>query len=326
MWASWATGEQHGTFLTRPDGPDPAWAGLASRANNFEDRPSLSQRRSPRQDEGSHDAADEVGDIAWDDVVDIVSIGRGPGALAAAVGASRGGLKVFIADVAVGDGGNADADGLSGRLGVTDPDTVEYFASLTEDVVPLTRCADPGQLPMRTVDGLLPAEPGRGLIPTFVGSALRGWADRCLASPYGLLYTDIVRPSMTVTYTSAGAKINAAVIGSIKVVDGQLTQGLDDWLAENADEFDISEPASSALQRLVFDDAGQVVGAVIDTPTGPRAVRARRGVIMETGAAEAAPSWTADGLDNAVSVKVALVTRTASRFARLELLVTPQDR
>jgi hypothetical protein len=296
------------------------------RADNFHDRSGQSQRRGYRQDEGSHDVTDEAGDTDWDDVVDIVSIGRGPGALAAALGASRGGLKVFIADVAAGDGSTADADGLAGRLGVTDPDTVEYFASLTQDVVPLTRCADRGQLPMRTVDGLLPAEPGRGPIATFVGSALRNWADRCLASPYGLLYTNIAHPSMTVTYTSAGEKISAAVVGSIKVVDGQLAQGLDDWLASCADEFDISEPASSSLQRLVFDDARQVVGAIIDTPTGSRAVRARRGVIMETSAAEAAPSWTAEGLENATSVKVALVTRTASRFARLELLVTPQDR
>lgn len=269
---------------------------------------------------------DQPGDIDWDDVVDIVAVGRGLSVLAAVVGAGRGGMTVFIADARTSEvGSNADAGSLAGRLGVTDPDTVEYFDSLTQDAAPLTCCAGPGQLPMRLVDGLLP-EPGRGPIATFVGSALRSWADRCLASPYGLLSTTVARPAMTVTYTSAGEKINAAVVGSIKVENGQLVQGLDDWLATSADKLDISEPASSSLQRLVFDDAGRVVGAIIDTPTGSRAVRARGGVILATSVGEMAPSWTGDALEHAKSVKVALVTRAASRFARLELLVTPQDR
>jgi hypothetical protein len=283
----------------------------------------LTRGRGQHADEGSHDIDGQLGDIEWDEVVDIVCIGRGPTALAAAVGASRGGMSVFVAEIAdVAGGSTADADSLAGRLAVADADTVEYFDSLTQDAAPLTRCGDPGRLPIRAVDGLLRPEPARSMIPPFVGSGLRGWADACLASPYGLLFTTPARPAMTVTYTSAGQKINAAVVGSIKMDNGQLTQGLDDWLATRAQELDIAEPASNSLQRLVFD-AGQVVGAVIDTPTGPCAVRARSGVIMETGAGKLAPSWTATGPESARSVKVALVTRNASRFAQLELLVTP---
>lgn len=275
------------------------------------------------------DAVTEPGDVDWDEVVDVVCIGRGAGVLAAAIGASRGGMNVVVADAGVGDGaGNADAPSLSGRLGVTDTETVDYLDALTQDIGPLTRCAGPGQVPMRTVDAPLRPGPGRGGIATFVGSALRDWADSCLASPYGLLHTQVANAEMTVTYTSAGKSLDAVVVGSVDVENGKLVEGLDGWLASHADELGIEEHSSSSLQRLVFD-VGQVVGAVIDTPTGSRAIRAKHGVVLETAAASVAPTLSAlqgPDLANATSVEVALVTRAASRFARLELLVTAPRR
>jgi hypothetical protein len=277
----------------------------------------------------SHDDVTEPGDIDWDEVVDIVCVGRGAGVLAAAIGASRDGMKVMIADAGCGAGAtNADAPSLSGRLGVTDTETVDYLDALTRDIGPLTRCAGPGQVPMRTVDGPAPREPGRRGIATFVGSALRDWADSCLASPYGMVHTQVARAAMTVTYTSAGKTLEAAVVGSIDVDKDKLVEGLDGWLTSHADELGIGEHLSSSLQRLVFG-AGQVVGAVIDTPMGSRAIRARHGVVLETAAASVAPTLSAlqgPDLENATSVEVALVTRPASRFARLELLVTAPGR
>lgn len=309
---------------------------IALRSEHVEDYPVKGRRGSHRTDSGTRpgarratysatvlqdndtDTDTDLGGIDWDDIVDIVCIGRGAGALAVAICADRGGMQVFIADAGHGAGaGGAEADSLAARLGVTDDVTVDYLNALTEDVGPLIRCAVPNQVPLRTIDGPQ-ADSGRNRIATFVGSALRGWADRCLASPYGLLYTTLAH-STAVTYTSAGETIEASVVGTIDVENGRLVDELDEWLTVRARELGTDEDSSNSLQRLVFD-GGQVVGAIIDTPTGPRSVRAKRGVVMETGGRALTPTLPADGLGSASSVMVALVTRAASRFVRLELL------
>lgn len=324
---------QPANSFTRTKKADLRWADLALRSGNFGDRSGRGRRGGQRPDPSARsgkyaddilsDAVGESSDIDWDDIVDIVCIGRGAGAMAAAIGAAnQGGTEVFFADAGHGaDTAGVEADNLAGRLGITDSATVDYLTALTEDIGPLIRCAVPSQVPMRTLDDPQP-ESRRGGIATFVGSALRDWANRCLASPYGLLYTTLAH-SETVTYRSAGERLEAAVVGRIDVENGRLAEGLDQWLAARAEELGLDDESSNSLQRLVFE-AGQVVGAVVDTPTGPRAVRARRGVVMETGGSVSTPTLPADGLDNASSAVVALVTRAASRFARLELLATPR--
>jgi hypothetical protein len=309
---------------------DLRWADMALRSDHVEERSIKGRRGGLRSNSGAraeprnvrYDATVvpdiEVGGIHWDDVVDVVCVGRGAGALAAVIAANRNGMSVFMAGL--GDGGN-EADSLAERLGVADVATVDYLTALTEDVGPLVRCAVPSQVPLRTIDGPK-ADSRRGRIATFVGSALRGWADRCLASPYGLLYTNLAH-STTETYTSAGATIEASVVGTIDVENGRLTEELDQWLSVRADELGVDGDSSDSLQRLVFD-GGQVVGAIFDTPSGPRSVRALLGVVMETGGRAIAPTLPTDGLDDASSVTVALVTRAASRFVRLELLATPR--
>jgi hypothetical protein len=330
-----ATGGQHATFFTRVKNSDSRWAGRALRANAFDDRTfgglrsgyqaDSTPRSSAYASVTTQDAAGESGDIAWDAVVDIVCIGGGAGVLAAAIGAGDGGMTVLLADAGRGDGVDADALSLSGRLGVTDPETAKYLDALTQDIGPLTRYAGPGHVPTRNVDGPQRADAGRGTIATFVGSALRDWANACLASPYGLLYTQVSRPATTTTYTGAGKPLEVAVVGSIDVVDGQLTEGLEDWLAVHAGDLGIGEESSSSLQRLVFE-GGQVVGVIIGTPTGPRAVRANNGLVIQIATDSAVPAVQVPGLENVTSVEVALVTRPASRFARLELLVTAPGR
>ena len=310
------------------------WADIALRSGHVEERSIKGRRGGHRSNTATHvesrrvrydptAAHDiELGAIRWDDVVDVVCVGRGAGALAAAIGADRGGMSVFMADAGPGGGaGGNEADSLAERLGVADVATVEYLTALTEDVGPLIRCAVPSQVPLRTIDGPQ-ADSRRGRIATFVGSALRGWADRCLASPYGLLYTNLAH-STTETYTSAGESIEATVVGTIGVENGRLTEELDQWLSVRAGELGIDADPSDSLQRLVFD-GGQIVGAIFNTPSGQRAVRAQLGVVMETGGRPIAPNLPTDGLDEASSVTVALVTRAASRFVRLELLATPR--
>ena len=77
----------------------------------------------------------------------------------------------------------------------------------------------------------------------------------------------------------------------------------------------------SAVQRLLFSD-GHPVGAVLETADGIREVRASSGVLMGTG------NTTTDDVLARYPASVlregmlSLVSRSASRFARLELLTT----
>ena len=68
------------------------------------------------------------------------------------------------------------------------------------------------------------------------------------------------------------------------------------------------------------------VGVVIDTPSGSCSVRTRHGVMMALGDAEERCQWPTDGLAGVTTAEVAFVTRTASRYSRLELLVPDAPR
>ena len=66
---------------------------------------------------------DEFGrptELYWDDVVDVICAGAGPGALAQAIVCSDLGLSVELAETVA-------------PSGLSDPDTVAYLESMTED-------------------------------------------------------------------------------------------------------------------------------------------------------------------------------------------------
>ena len=75
------------------------------------------------------------------------------------------------------------------------------------------------------------------------------------------------------------------------------------------------------MQRIVFED-GQVVGAVIATPDGPYAIRARHGVSLAPGGTRVNAAMPHELLARDATVRLCLVSRTASRFGRLELVTT----
>ena len=77
---------------------------------------------------------------------------------------------------------------------------------------------------------------------------------------------------------------------------------------------------ASPLQRIVFED-GEVVGAVVATPDGPFAVRARHGVSVTPGGPQVSTT-TRKLLGRDATVRLCLVSRKASRFGRLELVTT----
>jgi hypothetical protein len=332
----WEAGSKHARLLGRAGESRPNGGSLALRSRRFDDRSDPQLRRRPARLEpeartskyaiaGLPDAGGESGFIDWDDVVDVVCTGAGAGGLAAALAASISGLRVFVADALPGAvaGGNPDAGTLPGRLGVTDSATAAYLDCLTQDIGPLAPIAGVDELPVRVVDGLLRPAAGRGVIATFSGSALRDWSARCLASSHGLLSTRVGYPGVMATFGTPGGTIEAAVVGAVNIDLVRPAAGLDAWLVAQARDRGITVRTSSSLKRLVFE-AGEVVGAVIDTPAGSRSVRARRGVVLETGCAPLNPGASVPAAAAPTTAQVALVTRTASRFARLELLVPPR--
>jgi hypothetical protein len=154
------------------------------------------------------------------------------------------------------------------------------------------------------------------MVETFVGARLRDWAAQCVASPYGVMYSQVSDRNMITTHSRGGEAIEAALIGRLDLDPEQPGPALDQWLSGQVRDRDIEIYEDSPLQRLVFDD-GQVVGAVVDTPEGAVALRARRNVVVATGRFRSNTGLLGLG---PVSVHVCVVSQIASRFARVELL------
>ena len=75
------------------------------------------------------------------------------------------------------------------------------------------------------------------------------------------------------------------------------------------------------IRDRLFND-GQPVGAMIDTPDGVRHVRAREGVLLGTSGSVADDLLAMHPAAVLREGKLSLVSRNASRFARLELLTS----
>ncbi|MGI9125320.1 MAG: hypothetical protein ACR2JM_11305 [Mycobacterium sp.] len=148
-------------------------------------------------DEGPH----------WDEVVDVICVGAGPGLLAYGLCCLAADLDVLFIDAPARP----------------DPDLVGFIAAMTEDLD--DQSSDP-ERPFFTAD---PASPpsGRGVVvETFVGQQLRDWAARCLVSQSGVMFTQIPEV-LTTMRTDAGEWITAAILDldsppSPYPADGQL--------------------------------------------------------------------------------------------------------
>ena len=137
-----------------------------------------------------------------------------------------------------------------------------------------------------------------------------------------LHYTRASRRGSTTMRSRDGGAIEVIEVGSFE--SGALEfQGsaLTDWLGARARDRCIEIHAASPLQRIVFED-GEVVGAVVATPDGPYAVRARHGVAVAPGGPLVSTVTRHELLAGHATARLCLVSRTASRFGRLELLTT----
>lgn len=261
--------------------------------------------------------------MMWDDEVDVVCCGSGLGALAAAIAAIDADLDVVVVRRS-GSTPRRRADERAPSvapwldLGIDDAETREYLDALVADQETLSQGARDADIVIRALTEPAPAAPGAP-VETFHGARLREWAGQCLLSPYGLLYTRLTDRGGVRMETGSGEIIEANVLGSFEIGSGvNASAAANDWLRAQARERDIPILEDSALERIVFEE-GEIVGVVIATSDGPRAVRVRHGIAVST-ATEGDLSEGVRRTDDAQTLQVALVGRNASRFSRIELL------
>ena len=256
--------------------------------------------------------------MVWDDEFDVVCCGYGFGSLACAIVAADADLDVLIAQPGVEIREKSD-DPLLGS-GIRDPETRKYFDALSDDVGSSQLVH--ADLTVRPVAGLAPAKPGTPVEP-FYGARLRDWTAQCLQSPYGVLYTRLIGRGTTAMKTHSGEEIEVKIVGSLASDPGSgVGSTLDEWLIAQSRDRDIPTYENSVLQRIVFEE-DEIVGVVIATPDGPRAVRARHGIAVATVNQQIVATGGAPPVvDPGQAIQVALVGHNASRFARVELLAT----
>jgi hypothetical protein len=267
--------------------------------------------------------------VKWDEEVDVVCTRSGVAGLASAISVADIGGDVFVADSHRDHSSSetavhvrARADRLHPWLGVDvgDSETNEYLAALSSDLGPLSRSTWEVDVPIRVVHQPVSVDSTRTVAP-FVGARLRDWAARCLASPYGYLYTRLSDWQSTTVYTSDGEAIEVAEIGSMTPDPDNVGGSVFDWLTAQARDRRIEVNPGSSLQRIVFEE-GAVVGAVFTTPDGPLAIRARHGVTVATSGPQVNPGASHQLPAGGTTLRVCMVGQTASRFGRVELLTS----
>jgi hypothetical protein len=249
--------------------------------------------------------------MRWDDEVDVLCIGMGGGVVAAGIVAARAELDVYV--------GVSTAPPIA-----TCPDqpTVAFFEEFTEEFDIGESCAS-DELPVRVVDDLdpQPAGPRRRVhIEPFFGAELLPWARHCVASQSGVLYNRVTERQMVPLRSGSGERVEAAIVGAVPAGRDVNRPLLSRWLADEAQAEGVKLHPLAGLSRLVFEE-DLLVGAVVNTQRGPWAVRAHHDVIIGTGASEVDPLIPEPAPGEAISpITVALVSKNASRFGRLELL------
>lgn len=245
-------------------------------------------------------------DVHWDDEVDVLCVGSGPGVLAHAVFAADLGDDVLLVDAA------AMAD-------VSDVETLAYLASMTDDLGLIDPGADDLELAVIRAEPVPARTDPRAPIEPFIGPRLRDFAARCVASPFGVLYTEVPDAGRIAMRTEAGDSVQAASIGAFRAAGDRPAAALAAWLDEQAHHRDVGRAAESVVRRLIFDE-GRVAGAELAAPSGTTLVRAVSGVALSTRSAPDAGQWPVQPEPGDRAADVAILACTAGRFGRVVLL------
>jgi glycine/D-amino acid oxidase-like deaminating enzyme len=265
------------------------------------------------------------------ELVDVVCIGSGSAGLAAAVAAADAGQSVFVAEPhrhTSTSGSVGESESWAAVIqrhwgaGAFDESTSDYLHELTCDVG-APRRSQIGEMTVGSVESFEEArfDPRRP-VPPFYGHQMAGWAHECLTSPYGLVFSRLTPLPMSELRMQDGSTVRGGVIAATPPAR-RAELSLHQWLRELAVERGVTIHGSSGVQRLIFVD-GEPVGAVLETPAGARQVWARRGVVMGTSNPEADEPLDRYPATLLRDGRLSLVSRNASRFARLELLTSAQ--
>jgi hypothetical protein len=257
--------------------------------------------------------------MQWDHEVDVMCIGSEGGALAAGVIAVSAGLDAFVGISSV----PAVQGDLAASLTSEDPDeqTTAYLDGFNYAFGRGDRARV--DLPVRTVEDVAPPKRGprdRGAVVPFYGALLEPWAYQCAAASYGVLYNRTSMRQMTEMPCGPGETVEAAVVGSFALSPGKPSSSMTTWLRNRASSVGLRPRIGVRLVRLIFEE-NKVVGAVLNTPQGSQTVRARQNVVIGVG------NPLAEGMQPVVTgtesatVHVCLVSKLASRFGQLELVL-----
>ncbi len=245
-------------------------------------------------------------ELHWDDEVDVLCVGSGPGVLAHAVFSAALGADVLLVDAA------APTD-------VTDADTRAFLGSMTDDLGPVTPAGADLEVAVLRAEPVPARTDPRAPIEPFIGARLREFALRCVASPFGVLYTEVPDAGWTAMRIEAGDTVQVASIGTFRAGVEAPAPALTAWLDEQAHACGVARAADSVAQRLIFEN-GRVAGAELAAPSGTTLVRALAGVALSTRSAPDGGEWPAQPELGGRTADVAIIARTAGRFGRLALL------
>lgn len=230
----------------------------------------------------------------WDETVDVLCVGEGPGALAYAIFCAAADLDVLIVE--------------SPEL---DPQALDWRNAMTEDL---------GGFPPDPNLALIRAEPvaaekinDRTKLEPFVGEHLRQWSAGCLGSPFGVVTSHV--PDLDMMRTTEGESILAGVLDTYHCDADQPGPALVRWLRERAEG--LFGPAEDRLDGLVIEE-GRIAGVVLNTADGPRRVGITHGLALSL--AGAPESWPDQPELAGLTVEVAVIGRRGGRFARVEFL------
>lgn len=264
--------------------------------------------------------------------VDVLCIGSGSAGLAVGLAGADAGLKVVVAEPDRGVATPARsaatpveswATVLQRRWGIEEfnTSTAAYLDQLTSSLGPPVAAKVSGHLVIDTVETFADVSVDPTVsVPPFYGADLAKWARECLTSPFGMIFSRVSPSNLAPVRKVGGTAISAGRIASAPT-GRHREMTVRQWLSELALQKGVTVRESCSVQRLLFND-GQLVGAVLETPDGVRAVRTRRGVVLGTSCSTGDEALTMLPMAFRDDTTLCVVGRTASRFARLEFLLS----
>lgn len=224
-------------------------------------------------------AITDDGNRSWDDEFDVVVVGYGYAGGVAAVEASEAGCSVLLAEkmpdpggISICSGGNVraaeDADAAFAYLkrtcaGTTPDDVLKALADGMTEVVDYFEWlaeASGAEVQYRASPGNYP----------FPGAETFGYASIASVPDYDAAARYPHVNSYVPIHRAAGARL-------FKVLE------------DNVARRDVTVWLEAPARRLIAGPAGEVRGLAVDTGSGVRNVKARKGVILACGGFEAAP-------------------------------------